>query len=172
MGSFGGDLTNYGQTNTLHGKNIEALYRAPKTELEVKEELSDLENMSMEDLMNLIPKNWFEEKTDDYWEDNYTHFTGKDGQTNAYVKQGADNEVVEYLDRQQTTEYIWKFATDDNHIHFKGGAKIQARGREWFVLKVISQDGTSTMTNKYNAMDTGPYNERLLRMGLKTLVLI
>lgn len=172
MGKYGGDLTNFGQTNTLYGKNIEALYRAPKEELDFKDDLEDLEAKSISSLKEMIPDNWFEENNSDYWEDNYTHFTGKDGQTNAYVKQGIDSEIIEVLDRQQTNQYIWKFATDDNHLYFKAGGKIQARGREWFLLKVITQDGTSSTTNKYNAMDTSPYNTRLLQMGLKLLVLI
>ena len=172
MGNFGGNLTNFGQTNTLHGKNIQALYRGPKEELDFKEELKDYEDMSIDSLLALIPKNWFEETDNDNWEDNYTAFSGKDGQTNAYVKQGIDSEVVEYLDRQQTNEYTWKFATDDNHIYFKVGGKVQTRGREWFVLKVITPDGTATTTNKFNAMDTGPYNTRLLQLGLKTLLLV
>lgn len=172
VGSFGGDLTDFGQTGSLYGKNIRGNYRGPKEELDFKDGLENFEDLSMQSLLSLIPENWFEENDNDYWEDDVTGFWGKDGQTNAYVKQGVDNEIVEYLDRQQTNQYVWQFATDDNHIYFKVGGKVYARGREWFIVKVITQDNTSTTTNKYNAMDTSPKNKRLLQFGLKTLVLI
>jgi len=172
MGKYGGELSDFGQTNSLFGKNIEAYYRAPKEEQDFSNELDDYENMSISDLKALIPDNWYEENNGDYWEDEKSHFWGKDGQTNAYVKRGVDDEVTEPLDRMQINQYTWHFATDDNHIYFKAGGKIYARGKEWFLIKVITQDSTSSMTNKFNAMDTNPDNKRLLQFGLKTLVLI
>lgn len=172
MGGFGGNLTDLGQTGSLYGKNLEAFYRAPKEELELSNEIENFSDMSMQDLLDLIPENWYEENNQDYWEDDLQHFSGKDGQTNAYVKQGVDDEITEIAPRYQTNKYVWQFATDDNDIYFKSGGKIYARGREWFIIKVIAQDSTSTTTNKYNAMDTSPYNKRLLQFGFKTLVLV
>jgi len=172
MGGFGGNLTDYGQTSSIEGKNIGALYRAPKEELDFKEELDDFETMSAQDLLDLIPTNWYEENDQDYWVDDYVHFWGKDGQTNAYVKRGIDNEIDEPLDRYQINKFAWLFATEDNHIYFKAGGKIRTNGRDWFIIKVINQQSTYTIQNKYNAMDTGPDNKRLLRFGLKTLVLV
>lgn len=172
MGKYGGDLTDYGQTSSMVGKNIDAFYRAPKEEQQFADELENFEEMSLDELKALIPENWHDDTSADYWQDERVYFSGKDGQTNAYVKRGVDDEIVEYGDRQQVNKFTWYFATDDNHIHFKAGAKVYAKGREWYLLKVITQDSTLTMMNKYNAMDTSPYNERLLRMGLKTLVLV
>jgi hypothetical protein len=174
MGKYGGNLTDFGQTNSLYGKNIEAYYRAPKGEYDFSKELEDYDSgeLSGQALLDLIPDNWYEENNNDYWEDEKTHFWGKDGQTNAYVKRGVDDEIVEPLDRMQADKFTWYFATDDNHLYFKAGGKIYARGGEWFLLKVITQDSTSSTTNKYNAMDTNPDNKRLLQFGLKTLVLV
>jgi len=172
MGGFGGDLTDFGQTTSLESKNIGAWYRAPKEELDFKDELDDFESMSADDLMALIPTNWYEETDADYWVDDYVHFWGKDGQTNAYVKRGVDNEIFEPLDRFQTNKFAWLFATDENHTFFKAGGKIKTMGRDWFIVKVINQHSTTTIQNKFNAMDTSPNNPRLLQFGLKTLVLI
>jgi len=173
MGKYGGELSNFGQTNSLVGKNIEALYRAPKQEQQFADELENFETMSVADLLALVPNGFYDDSQPDYWQDNeLIPFVGKDGQTNAYVKRGVDDDIVEYGDRQQTNKYTWKFMTDDNHIVFKAGAKVKVRGRDWFVIKVIVQDSTLSQQNKYNAMDTSPNNTRLLQMGLKTLVLV
>jgi hypothetical protein len=172
MGKYGGDLTNYGQTNSLVGKNIEAFYRGPKEEQQFANDLENFEEMSVAELQALIPANWHDDTSPDYWQDELVPFSGKDGQTNAYVKRGIDDEISEYGEREQTNKFTWKFMTDDNHIHFLAGAKIYTRGREWFLIKVITQDSTLTIQNKYNAMDTSPKNTRLLQMGLKTLVLV
>lgn len=172
MSKFSGDLTDYGQTNSLYGKNIQAYYRAPKNEQDFSDELEDFPNMSMEELLALVPENWHDDSNEEYWENEKTPFNGKDGQTNAYVKRGLDDNIEEYADREQTNKYTWHFATDENHVHFFAGGKVYARGKEWFVLKVISRDTTGTITNKYEAMDTDPYNERLQRFGEKTLVLL
>ncbi len=171
MSKYRGDLTEYGQTNSLFGKNIEAYYRAPKKALDFKDEVDDYLSMSAESLIALIPSNWHDE-SGDYYEGELQWFEGKDGQTNAYVKQGLDNEQIEFLDRQQTNQITWQFATDDNHIKFLSGGKIITRNKEWFILKVISQDSTSSTTNKYEAMDTSPNNDTLEQFGFKTLVLI
>lgn len=172
MGGFGGDLTNLGQTNSLENKNIEAYYRAPKEEYKFGEEIAGNADLSVNELIALIPEKWNEQGAYDYWEDSLIHFWGKDGQTNAYVKRGLDDEIVEPLDRMQIDKFVWHFATDDNHTYFKAGGKIYARGKEWFIVKVITQDSTSSTTNKYNAMKTDPYSKRLLQFGLKTLVLV
>jgi len=174
MSDFSGDLTNFGQTSSLQGKNILAHYRGQKEGQALADSLGDFDeaNMSLDDLLALVPTNWHDDTDNDYWQDERIPFWGKDGQTNAYVKRGVDDENVEILDRQQTNKYTWHFATDDNHIHFLSGGKIYAKGREWFILKVIAQDSTSSTTNKYNAMDTSPDNKRLLQFGLKTLILV
>lgn len=172
MGGWGGDLTNFGQTTSMVGKNIEAFYRSPKQEQHFANDLENFDEMSVTELLALIPANWHDDTSTDYWEDEKIPFTGKDGQTNAYVKRGVDDEVVDYGDRAQTNKFTWQFATDDNHIHFMAGGKVYVRGREWFLIKVITQDSTLTMQNKYNAMDTNPYNKRLQQLGLKTLVLL
>jgi len=172
MGKYTGDLTDFGQTSSTVGKNIEAFYRGPKEEQQFADSLENFEEMSVAELKALIPANWNDDTSADYWEDELIPFSGKDGQTNAYVKRGVDDEIVEYGERQQTNKFTWQFATDDNHIYFKAGAKVITRGREWFLIKVITQDSTLTMQNKYNAMDTNPRNTRLLQLGLKTLVLV
>jgi hypothetical protein len=172
MSKYSGDLTDFGQTSSLQGKSIEAYYRGPKEEQQFADELENFEELSLNELKALIPTNWHDDTSADYWLDERKHFWGKDGQTNAYVKRGVDDVDVEILDRQQTNKYSWFFATDDNHIHFLAGGKIYARGREWFVLKVITQDSTSSTVNKYNSMNTDPDSKRLLQFGLKTLVLV
>jgi len=174
MAGQGGNLTDFGQTNSMASKNIQAYYRAPKQEYNFSKELEeiDINNSSMQDLLDLIPESWHEEDNTSYWEEEKQFFWGKDGQTNAYVKRGVDDEVAEPLERFQVNKYAWHFATDDNHIIFKAGGKIYARGREWFIVKVITQDSTSSTQNKYNAMDTSPENKRLLQFGRKTLVLV
>jgi len=172
MSRYGGDLTDYGQTSSIVGKNIEALYRSPKEEQQFANDLDDFETMSASQLLALIPANWHDDTSADYWQDEVIPFTGKDGQTNSYVKRGMDDELAEYGDRSQTNKFAWYFATDDNHIHFMAGGKVYTRGKEWFVIKVITQDSTLTMQNRYNAMDTNPKNTRLQQMGLKTLVLV
>lgn len=174
MGGLGGDLTNFGQTTSMTNKNIQAHYRAPKTEYDFSEQLEQYDDgdFSAQELLNSIPENYFEENIEDYWEDERQEFWGKDGQTNAYVKRGIDDEIVSVLDRTEIDKFTWHFATDDNHIFFKAGGKLYTRGKEWIIMKVIAQDSTSTTQNKYNAMDTSPENKRLLQFGRKTLVLV
>ena len=41
MAGFGGDLTNFGQTSSITGKNIQAYYRAPKEEYAFSQELEE-----------------------------------------------------------------------------------------------------------------------------------
>lgn len=172
MSKYTGDLTDFGQTNSMFGKNIQAYYRAPKTEQDFGDSLENYTEMTGNELLALVPDNWFDDTNEEYWESEKKPFNGKDGQTNAYVKRGLDDNLTEYAEREQTNKYTWHFSTDENHIHFFGGGKIYAKGKEWFILKVINQDTTTTITNKYEAMDTSPYNERLQQLGLKTLVLI
>ena len=172
MSKFSGDLTDYGQTNSLFGKNIQAYYRAPKSEQDFGDSLENFQDMSENELLALIPKVWHDDSNEEYWNSEKTPFNGKDGQTNAYVKRGLDDNIAEYVEREQTNKYTWHFSTDENHIHFFGGGKIYAKGKEWFIIKVINQDTTTTITNKYEAMDTNPYSTRIQQMGLKTLVLI
>jgi len=169
---YGGDLTDFGQTGSMVLKNLEALYRSPKTQLEQKDQEVDISTSTYAEILALVPKNWHDEKSD-YWADNEAlPFNCRDGQTNSYVKRGTDEEVEEVFDRQIASTVVWHIATDDNHIDFLAGGKVQAKGVEWFVLKVIQQDSTGTYANRYNAMDTSPDNKRLRRIGVKTLVCV
>lgn len=172
MKKYGGDLTDYGQTSGMFLKNIDALYRAPKKEQDFTSQIENFEDMSLNDLLALVPENWHDNEDNDYWEGQKIAFSGKDGQTNAYVKRGVDDEIEEALPRFQYNQYAWYFATDDNHTRFLSGGKVWAKGREWLIIKVINQDTTATIQNKYYAMDTDPYDERMLQMGVKTLVLV
>ncbi len=172
MGSFGGDLTDFGQTGSMVLKNLQATYKAPKTQLEQQTQETDISSLTYAEILALVPSNWHDEESD-YWESaNEEHFNCRDGQTNAYVKRGTDEEVEEIFDRQEASVLVWHIASDDNHIDFKAGAKVKAKGVEWFVLKVIQQDTTSTYANRYNAMDTSPDNIRLRRIGVKTLICV
>lgn len=172
MSGFGGDLTDYGQTGSLFLKNIEATYKSPRTQLEQQTQDVDLTDMTYSEILALVPQNWHNEESN-YWSDEEEiHFTCKDGQTNAYVKQGTDEEVEEVFGRQEISALVWKIATDDNHIQFKAGGKVKAKGAEWFVLKVIQQDTTGTYANRYFAMDVSPENDKLRYIGLKTLVCV
>lgn len=173
MKSFGGNLTNHGLTSSLQGKNLQAIYIKPKREWKMEEEIPNYKDMSMEELLSLIPKNWHDNSDLTYWEElDPQYFYCKDGQTNVYVKEGMDDEVVDFLERTEGREYVWRIATDDKHIEFISGGKVKVKGREWFILRVISQDGTSTEQNKFNAIDTSYNNKRLQIYGLKTLVLV
>ena len=62
MGGYGGDLTRKGQTNSLFSKNIDAKYRAPKDARLFGLELNDTSNMSIAQLLALIPDNYIEEQ--------------------------------------------------------------------------------------------------------------
>lgn len=172
MAKYGGDLTDFGQTGSLFLKNLDAIYIRPKNQLEQKYQEVDISSMTYAEVLALVPKNWHDNKSD-YWEEtSEEYFYCKDGQTNAYVKRGTDEQLEEVFDRQETTVLMWNIATDDNHIKFLAGGKVIAKGTEWFILKVIQQDSTGTYSNRYNAMDTSPDNERLREIGLKTLVCI
>ncbi len=169
---YGGDLTDFGQTGSMVLKNLEALYRSPKTQLEQQEQDIDISTSTYAEILALVPTNWHDEESD-YWSDNEAEpFNCRDGQTNSYVKRGTDEELEEVFDRQEASAIVWHIATDDNHIEFLAGGKVQAKGIEWFVLKVIQQDSTGTYANRYNAMDTSPDNKRLRRIGVKTLVCV
>ena len=172
MGGFGGDLTNFGQTGSMVLKNIEAIYKSPKTQLEQKTQEIDISSLTYAEILALVPQNWHDEESD-YWTENEgLNFNCRDGQTNSYVKRGTDEEVEEIFDRQEASVIVWHIATDDNHIEFLAGGKVKAKGVEWFVLKVIQQDSTGTYANRYNAMDTSPDNIRLRRIGVKTLICV
>ena len=172
MGGFGGNLTDYGQTGSMVLKNLQATYKSPKTQLEQQTQDIDISTLTYEQALALVPQNWHDEESD-YWASaEEKHFNCRDGQTNAYVKRGTDETVEEIFDRQEASVLVWHIATDDNHIDFLAGGKIKAKGIDWFVLKVIQQDSTSTYGNRYNAMDTSPKNIRLRRIGVKTLICV
>ena len=172
MGSFGGDLTNYGQTGSMVLKNLQATYKHPKTQLEQQTQETDISTLTYLQILALVPTNWHDEESD-YWDNaEAIHFNCRDGQTNSYVKRGTDEEVEEIFDRQEASVVVWHIATDDNHIEFSAGGKVKAKGIEWFILKVIQQDSTGTYANRYNAMDTSPNNKRLRRIGVKTLICV
>ena len=127
MGGFGGNLTRKGQTNSLFSKNIDAKYRAPKNARLFGLELEEAETQSISQLLARIPSNYIEEQlnqTDTRWADNYQFFSGKDGQTNAYVKRGMDFELTEVAEGFETTVIVWHFSTDDTSIDFSVGGKI------------------------------------------------
>jgi len=172
MKKYGGDLTDFGQTGSLYLKNLNATYKRPKSQLDLQDRDIDLSTMTYAQIMALVPENWHDD-TSDYWSTvDEEHFYCKDGQTNAYVKRGTDEEVEQYFDREETTILIWHIATDDNQAKFLSGGKVRAKGVDWFVLKVIQQDSTGTYANKYNAMNTSADNERLRHLGLKTMICI
>ena len=169
--SYGGNLTNLGITGTLHGKNITAYYLEPKQDWEYEKELPNYADLSVQEILDRVPKNWKNNGDLSYWKSKERiFFSAKDGQTNAYVKRGIDEELDEFLDRQEVQKYAWQLATDDPII-FKAGGKVLVMGREYFILKVILQQATGTYQNNFNAMDTHPENKRLQLFGLKTLVL-
>ena len=169
---FGGDLTNFGQTGSMVLKNLQATYKTPKTQLEQQTQETDISSLTYAQILALVPSNWHDEESDYWSEAEELPFNCRDGQTNAYVKRGTDEEVEEIFDRQEASVLVWHIATDDNHIEFKAGGKVKAKGAEWFVLKVIQQDTTGTYANRYNAMDTSPNNDRLRRIGVKTLICV
>lgn len=172
MKKYGGDLTDYGRTGSLYGKDIEATYKRPKNQIEMQDTDINLNDMTYEQIMALVPENWHDEKSD-YWDDTPpVPFSCKDGQTNAYVKRGTDEEVDEYMNREETKVLVWHIATDDNHIRLMSGGKIRAKGIDWFVVKVIQQDSTGSYANRYKSMDTNPDNEELRHLGLKTMMCI
>lgn len=172
MKKYGGDLTNYGRTGSLYLKDIEATYKRPKNQIELQDKDLDLNDMTYEQIMALVPENWHDEKSD-YWDETPpVPFSCKDGQTNAYVKRGTDEEVDEYFDREETKVLVWHIATDDNHVKFVAGGKIRAKGIDWYVAKVIQQDSTGSYANRYKAMDTNPDNDELRHIGLKTMMCI
>lgn len=172
MGGFGGNLTDFGQTGSMVLKNLQAIYKAPKTQLEQQTQETDISSLTYAEILALVPQNWHDEESD-YWANaEEEHFNCRDGQTNAYVKRGTDEELEEVFDRQEASVIVWNIATDDNHIEFVAGSKVKAKGIEWFVLKVIQQDTTGTYANRYNAMDTSPSNIRLRRIGVKTLICV
>jgi len=65
--SYGGDLTNKALTGTLHGKNISAFYIEPKKEWEFEKEVADFSNMSVNEILEQIPKNWKDNSDRSYW---------------------------------------------------------------------------------------------------------
>ena len=88
MGSFGGDLTDYGQTGSMVLKNIQATYKAPKTQLEQQTQETDISSLTFAEILALVPTNWHDEESD-YWSENESEpFNCRDGQTNSYVKRG------------------------------------------------------------------------------------
>lgn len=171
MGNYGGNLTNFGAMGSLHGKNINAYYLEPYQDWEFEKELPDFSTLSINQILEQIPENWKDNNDLSYWKSTERiFFTAKDGQTNAYVKRGIDEELDEFLARQEVQKFAWQIATDDP-IEFKAGGKILILGREFFILKIILQHSTGTYQNKFNAMDTHPENKRIQLFGLKTLVL-
>lgn len=174
MGGFGGNLTNRGQTNSLFSKNIDAKYRAPKNARLFGLELEASEPLSISELLSRIPENYIEEQIatpSDKWIDNYETFSGKDGQTNAYVKRGMDFELTEVADGNETVVVVWHFTTDDTHVHFQVGGKIYTTGREWTILKIINQFSRGTATNKFFGMNTMD-NKDIQQMGYQTFVMV
>lgn len=169
--SYGGDLTNKALTGTLHEKNISAFYIEPKKEWEFEKEVADFSNMSVNEILEQIPKNWKDNSDRSYWKTREKiFFSAKDGQTNAYVKRGVDEILDEYMDRQETQRNTWQIATDDP-IDFRPGGKVIVLGKEYFILKVIIMQTIGTYQNKFMAMDTHPENSRGRLIGVKTLIL-
>ena len=174
MGGYGGDLTKKGQTNSMFSKNIDAKYRAPKDARLFGMELETSIPLSIAELLSKIPVNYLEEQSSvigDKWQKSYDLFSGKDGQTNAYVKRGMDFELVEVADGYETVVVVWHFMTDDTHIDFQPGAKVYTVGREWTVMKIINQYTKGTVTNKFFAMQTID-NAHIQQLGYKILVMV
>lgn len=174
MGGYGGDLTRKGQTNSLFSKNIDAKYRAPKDARLFGLELEQIKDLTPAQILSHIPSNYVEEQlnvSDTKWTNDYEYFSGKDGQTNAYVKRGMDFELAEVADGYETTVIVWHFSTDDTSIDFNVGGKIYTAGREWTIMKIINQFSRGTVTNKYFAMNTMDTNI-IQKSGYMTFVLV
>lgn len=174
MGGFGGDLTNFGQTNALVLKNIDAKYRAPKDARLFGIQIEDSIPMSIAELISRIPEDYVKEQTmvtGDRWNDAFEWFSGKDGQTNAYVKRGLDFELVEVANGNEVVVTVWHFATDDTHIEFMVNGKVYTMGREWTIMKIINQYSRGTVANKLYGMNTID-NVDAQRIGIKILVLV
>lgn len=174
MGGYGGDLTRKGQTNSLFSKNIDAKYRAPKDARLFGMEIEETTPLSISQLLAMIPANYVEEQLnvkDTKWTNDYQFFSGKDGQTNAYVKRGMDFELAEVADGYETTIVVWHFSTDDTSIDFNVGGKIYTAGREWTIMKIINQFSRGTATNKYFAMNTMD-TDIIQKSGYMTFVLV
>lgn len=174
MGGFGGDLTRTGQTNSMFGKNIDAKYRAPKDARLFGIEINQAEVLSIESLLARIPENYIEEQTKvtgDRWKEGFDYFSGKDGQTNAYVKRGLDFELSEIVDGFEAPVLVWHFATDDTSIDFQLSGKVYTMGREWTIIKIINQYSRGTTINKFYAMNTldNAYGQMV---GYKTFVMV
>jgi len=174
MGGYGGDLTRKGQTNSLFSKNIDAKYRAPKDARLFGLELEEITNMTPAQILARIPDNYVQDQLtvdSKKWTKDYEWFSGKDGQTNAYVKRGMDFELAEVADGNETVIILWHFATDETHIRFQVGGKVYTAGREWTIMKIINQFSRGTVTNKYFAMNTMDTNI-IQKSGYMTFVLV
>jgi len=137
------------QGNRLMLQGLEASYYAPKQELNLERDFKGFTGWNLAQLKSKVEADFVK--------------SYKDADGNQ-----VSNQVVEYLDRQQTQNQKWRLETNST-MDFKAGGKVIVAGQEFLIAKVLTILTTGTRTNKFLAMRT-PLGWQ--RYGNKMIVLM
>lgn len=165
-------MRNVSRVNLLRkvpNQTLRAKYYPPKSRRDIEELYPDFQSLSPKQIKELYSNDFLNEHRGDFIEDEGIPFRYKDGTEDVYVKSGYESDVFEYLDRNMMDKKKYRIITDNTHVEFLAGGRIEIDGTFFEVIKVISMTSDVTTQNKFRAMK-GVQNPQ--RFAPKLLALI
>lgn len=165
-------MRNVSKVNLLRkvpNQTLRAKYYPPKSRRDIEELYPDFQSLSPKQIKELYSNDFLNEHRGDFIEDEGIPFRYKDGTEDVYVKSGYESDVFEYLDRNMMDKKKYRIITDNTHVEFLAGGRIEIDGTFFEVIKVISMTSDVTTQNKFRAMK-GVQNPQ--RFAPKLLALI
>lgn len=158
---IGGNMRDLGSYNLIRKVNNESLfayYYPPKTKIELDELLKENGVADFNDLKPSEIKAMYKGKLGglgDYNNDTKIRFIYKDGTEDVYTKSGYEHEIFEYAERNKTQKRKYRLQTDETHIDFQAGGKIEIPGEEpYLLLKVINMTNDVSTLNQYKMLNS------------------
>lgn len=152
------DLSNINLIRKTANRNLTALYYPPITKIELEDilkenNMSDYRNLSQQELSNL-----YDEKIESLGDLNFKtpiEFEYKDGTEDVYTKSGYEHMYFEYAERSFTQKRKFRIQTDEIHIEFMAGGKIEIPGDDpYIVVAVINMTNDISTQNKYRILNS------------------
>jgi hypothetical protein len=152
------DLGNYNLIRKVNNESLFAYYYPPKTKIELEDLLQENGVADFNDKTPSEIKAMFNKKNGslgDYNKDSRIRFLYKDGTEDVYTKSGYEHEIFEYAERNSTQKRKYRLQTDETHIDFMAGGKIEIPGEEpYLVLKVINMTNDVSTLNQYKLLNS------------------
>lgn len=151
------DLGNYNLIRKVNNESLYAYYYPPKTinefeDLMVENGVADFKNLKPQEIKAMYSKKLG--ALGDYNKDDRIRFLYKDGTEDVYTKSGYEHEIFEYAERNKTQKRKYRLQSDDTHIDFQAGGKIEIPGEEpYLILKVINMTNDVSTLNQYKLLN-------------------